>query len=703
MVKSKSLFKVISPYWLLTAILTFLALAAFSWLAMLKLEGTGSNLLNLLGWSSELYSVTTSVAAETVNSAATLSPPSLSNTALSPPTTLSSPTLSLLLWQNYSLPRIAMAILAGWGLGLATVILQQVTRNHLAADNTLGISAGAQVALITATIFAPSWLKYGTEVVAFGGASVALGLVLLLAWRKLHSTLLIILAGMVIALYLASIATILQLIYPEETRGIAIWAAGSLVQENWQNSFSLFLNLVVLSSLLLVLRKGFGMLALDDTNAKKLGVPLLRLRLIGLSLAAYLTALVVAKVGMLGFIGLISIAIVRSCYATLSFNRLLWLTPLFSALTLVVTDLALLLIQHYWQIEIPTGAVTSLLGTPALLYLMLRSRDHATGNLNSAAVSVTPLATKAPLKLVLLAASAVLAFIISSCWNYGLIPSNWQAEFWSLRLPRLGVASAAAVLLTISGLLLQRLSSNPLASPELLGITAGTYLGMLVTLLVVGSLTTLTMTIGGMLGALVVLALIMLITLRTSLQPTKVLLLGISISTLYDAAQRIFLATNDFRAYSLLSLTSGSTYNATATQAWLLLALAFIVAVVVLFTTRALSLYALQVPVASANGLNIKYTRVGYLLIITLSTTAATLAIGAISFVGLLAPHAAQALGFRKPQGQIIASILIALSIIFVADLLAMQLFYPYELPVGLVATLVGGLYFICFMKKLDS
>ena len=152
---------------------------------------------------------------------------------------LPSENLELLLIQSYSLPRIVMALLAGGILGLASLLLQQVMANPLASDNTLGISSGAQFALFLTAIFLPDWLEYGSSAVALIGAALSLILVLSLAMRKTMSPLLLILAGLVVNLYFGSFSALMMQFYPEESRGLAQWGAGSLVQESWRDSLLL--------------------------------------------------------------------------------------------------------------------------------------------------------------------------------------------------------------------------------------------------------------------------------------------------------------------------------------------------------------------------------------------------------------------------------------------------------------------------------
>ena len=147
-----------------------------------------------------------------------------------------SDSLPLLLVQSYTLPRISIALLVGGGLAFSALLLQQVMSNPLASDNTLGISGGAQFGMFLSAIFAPQLLEYGSGLIALLGASLSLLLVMSLSLRKTMSPLLLILAGLVVNLYFGAFTGMMMLFYPEESRGLAQWGAGSLVQESWRDS-----------------------------------------------------------------------------------------------------------------------------------------------------------------------------------------------------------------------------------------------------------------------------------------------------------------------------------------------------------------------------------------------------------------------------------------------------------------------------------
>ncbi|TNH08927.1 Fe(3+)-hydroxamate ABC transporter permease FhuB [Testudinibacter sp. TR-2022] len=612
-----------------------------------------------------------------------------------------SSSLELLLVQNYTLPRIAIALLAGTALGLASLLLQQVVNNPLASDNTLAVSSGAQYLLFSCTLFFPSILHFGSTLIAFLGALAALALVFLLAWRKNLSPLIMILAGLVVNLYLGSLSATLMLFYPEESRGLMIWGAGSLLQESWLDSIQLFWLLIPALVILAMLQRPLAILALNDSNAKSLGVPVQWIRFAGLLLSAYLVAIVISRVGMLGFIGLAATTISRQL-GIRTFRGQLLQSAYLSAVLLLITDLGLQLISQYHQIQLPTGAVTAVLGTPLLLWLMFKNLPHS-GRLQSSAdfLSINKMVTHRTglvlsLLFILTALFALLLGNSADGWTFSAL-SDTVLE---LRYPRLLYALAAGIMLSLAGVLLQRLSFNPMASPELLGITSGVSFGVLLVIFGFSQLTQQNLWIAGICGALLVLLIVMLINGRSGMLPERILLTGISLAALFDAIQRILLASGDFRIQQLLSWTSGSTYYAESGLAIGLGLTALLLLAVSLIFSRWLDLLSLQAVVAKALGLNMHQARWIFILLSAVLTACATLVVGPLSFIGLLAPHLAHYLGFHKPKTQILAAALIGATVMITADWLGRQILFPYEIPAGLVATLLGGSYFLLIMRR---
>ncbi|HGO5824008.1 TPA: Fe(3+)-hydroxamate ABC transporter permease FhuB [Mannheimia haemolytica] len=611
--------------------------------------------------------------------------------------------LELLLVQNYTLPRIVMALLAGGILGFASLLLQQVLANPLASDYSLGISSGSQFALFLTAIFAPQWLENGSTFIALLGALLSLLLVLSLAMRKSMSALLLVLAGLVVNLYFGSFSAMMMLFYPEEARGLSQWGAGSLVQDSWRDSLWLMAQAVPAFVLVAILIRPLTILLLNDSNARSLGVAVGKLRLIGVLIASFLIAIVVSAVGMLGFIGLGAATIVRQL-GVRTLNAQLIAAFGFGALLLGVTDLLLQLLAHFKAVNLPTGSVTALLGTPLLLWLMFKAVPHS-GRVQEAHLQNIRKISPLVIGVVGLGFIATLwgALFIGN-GNSGLaltdITTGWGIELLEIRYPRVLVALSVGVLLALAGVILQRLTLNPMASPELLGVSSGAAMGVLVVLFLFSAQQTEYFWLAGVLGSLAALVVITLINQKSGMLPEKVLLTGIALSAFFDTLQRIAIASGDPRANQLLAWTSGSTQSVNAELAIPFAVLSILLLLCSVLFSRWLDLLALQAPMAQALGLNLKRTRLILILFSAVLTALATLIIGPLSFIGLLVPQIARFLGATKSHHQLLFSALLGGLIMMLADWFGRQIMFPYEVPAGLVVTLLGGTYFLLMVRK---
>lgn len=611
--------------------------------------------------------------------------------------------LELLLVQNYTLPRIVMALLAGGILGFASLLLQQVLANPLASDYSLGISSGSQFALFLTAIFAPQWLENGSTFIALLGALLSLLLVLSLAMRKSMSALLLVLAGLVVNLYFGSFSAMMMLLYPEEARGLSQWGAGSLVQDSWRDSLWLMVQAVPAFVLVAILIRPLTILLLNDSNARSLGVAVGKLRLIGVLIASFLIAIVVSAVGMLGFIGLGAATIVRQL-GVRTLNAQLIAAFGFGALLLGVTDLLLQLLAHFKAVNLPTGSVTALLGTPLLLWLMFNAVRHS-GRVQEAHLQNIRKISPLVMGLIGLGFIATLwgALFIGN-GNSGLaltdITTGWGRELLEIRYPRVLVALSVGVLLALAGVILQRLTLNPMASPELLGVSSGASMGVLVVLFLFSAQQTEYFWLAGILGSLAALFVITLINQKSGMLPEKILLTGIALSAFFDTLQRIATASGDPRANQLLAWTSGSTQSVNAELAMLFVIVSILLLLFSFVFSRWLDLLALQAPMAQALGLNLKRTRLILILFSAVLTALATLIIGPLSFIGLLVPQIARFLGATKSHHQLLFSALLGGLIMVLADWFGRQIMFPYEVPAGLVATLLGGTYFLLMVRK---
>lgn len=602
------------------------------------------------------------------------------------------------------LPRLAICLLAGAALGLAGTLMQQVLRNPLASPTTLGVASGAQLALMMVTLLAPSWLLIGREWIAMAGGSLAMGLVFALAWRRQLNPVVIVFAGLVINLYLAAISMGLLLFFQEELKGLLVWGSGSLAQNSWSGVGYLLPRLLLAAMLAAVLVRPLAVLELDDASARSLGVSLKYLRFAGLGLAVFITACVVSVVGLIGFIGLAAPAMVRLLGVRKLAQRLLW-APILGALLLAATDLLLQTLSRFWPVLIPTGAMTALLGAPLLLWLIPRLgiKQSAPKANSSLQLARHPAPTRLVGLMVLGLAAAVIASLLfgqgMGGWGW---PSwlRWQAQLeW--RLPRTLAAGAAGVLLALAGTLLQRVSNNPMASPELLGVSGGTFMGVIAAALLLPALPLPMMLLGGLVGAFACLLLLVLINRRNGFQPERILLSGIAITALFEPLQAIALANGDLRVQQLLSWMSGSTYYVTQPVALALVVLALLMLAACLLVSRWLDLMPMGPAVATALGIHLGRAQLTILLLVAVLTASATMVIGPLSFAGLLAPHLARLMGLVRARWHLLGAAGCGALLMVSADWIGQQILFPQEVPVGLVSTLLGGAYFMWCLRRL--
>ncbi|MGO2880505.1 MAG: Fe(3+)-hydroxamate ABC transporter permease FhuB [Halomonas sp.] len=600
-------------------------------------------------------------------------------------------------------PRVCVALLAGGGLALAGVLMQQVLRNPLASPTTLGVASGANLALLATTLMAPGLLVIGREWVALIGGGLAVGLVFALTWRRGLAPVVVVLAGLVVNLYLGALSTALLLFNHETLAGLLIWGAGSLAQNGWSGVATLWPHLAISAVAAGLLLRPLAVLELDDASAKSLGISLKYLRFAGLGLAVFITGSVVSVVGIIGFIGLAAPNIVRMAGARRLGSRILWST-LLGAVLLATTDLLLQRFSGMLTTLVPTGAITGALGAPLLLWLIprLKLQGDRPPQPPGMLVSRHPTPYRLAMGLLIALSMAVCLGLLSgqgaNGWEW-ISPAHWQVMEW--RLPRVIAAAASGLMLAIAGTVLQRLSANPMASPEVLGISGGCAIALILGIYVLPAPSNAALIGIGTLGALTTLAVLVILNRRSGFVPERLLLSGVAIGALFDAVRSVLLAGGDPRGQQVIAWLAGSTYYVDVTSAVVVGSIAAVLAVITLPFTRWLDILPLGAPMAQALGVSLNRARLGLLLLVALLTACATLVVGPLSFIGLLAPHMARLVGFSRARQQLVGAALIGMLLMVLADWVGRQIMFPYEIPAGLVASLIGGAYFMWGLRRL--
>lgn len=601
------------------------------------------------------------------------------------------------------LPRAAVALAAGAALGLAGLLLQRVLRNPLAEPSTLGIAAGAQLAMAAATIAAPSLMALSREGVALAGGVGAAALILALTWKRGLEPVSVVLAGMMTALAATAASAALILANGDYMFSLFIWGGGALAQQDWGAATTIGIRLAVVAAGAVLLLRPLAILGLDDATGRNLGIAVDAMRLAAIGLAVWLASTVTAEVGVIGFIGLAAPTLAHLGGARTLRARMI-AAPLIGAILLWLTDGCVQLMAGAQGERIPTGAATALLGGPLLLWLLPRIRMAEWPSLHAG--PATGMRSRRPWRL-LAALSLACLGVAAAALALGRGPDGWTiatgalfADLLAWRAPHLGIAAASGAMLAGAGMLLQRVTGNPLASPEILGVGTGAGAGLTAALYLVDNPGLGLQLAASAAGAIVVLVLMLAIAARSGFGPERLLLGGVAMGALCSAVLTAVIATGGERAFTLLRWISGSVNMATPQQALLAGIAAVLLLAPLPFAGRWLDILPLGPVTAAALGVPVRRSHAALIVLAGLLTATAALFVGPLSFIGLIAPHLARLVGLTRALPGMAGGVLIGAGLMMLSDWLSRMAAFPYQLPLGLFAALLGGPYLVWLLGR---
>jgi iron complex transport system permease protein len=269
---------------------------------------------------------------------------------------------------NIRLPRILMAALVGMNLAVAGAYMQAVMRNPMADPGIIGVSTGAALAAVAILLVFPSLSRW-VPIAAFLGGCLASALVFLLSWKNGADPIRLILSGVAVNALLGGGVSLLSLLYSDRIQGILLWVNGSLSGKSLTD-VSRLLPFNAFGALAAALCVPYAnALVLGDDAAKSLGIPVHAARVCLSAVAAYLTGISIASVGLIGFLGLIIPHVARMLGGS-NYKTLIPLSALLGASLLVGADS--LARTAFSPTEIPVGVVMSVLGGPFFIGLLRR-------------------------------------------------------------------------------------------------------------------------------------------------------------------------------------------------------------------------------------------------------------------------------------------------------------------------------------------
>lgn len=287
------------------------------------------------------------------------------------PSTQAQGALDVIVWQM-RVPRAVMAVLSGGIFAVSGIFMQTLTQNPIADPYILGISAGASTGSVCAIIFNIfSFIPfYAIQVSAFLGAALALILVLLMTGRRPTPLRLVLLGVGVSSFFTAVTAFVLQKAHNNsQLQSAMFWMLGSFSAVNWEDIFPTIVLLTLSLVIASLLSKELDALLLGDLSAENIGVPIWRVKTIIALCSTLIVAVVVSKVGIIGFIGLIVPHAARK-FCGARHNLLVPSAALAGGIFMIWADtLARTLFSPE---EIPVGILTAITGAPVFIWIVQR-------------------------------------------------------------------------------------------------------------------------------------------------------------------------------------------------------------------------------------------------------------------------------------------------------------------------------------------
>lgn len=608
--------------------------------------------------------------------------------------------------RSVRLPRAVAGLLAGAALGASGALLQSVVRNPLAESGTIGVGAGAWLAVAVAGVAGVSLGGLASVPFALAGGLIAAALALGVAGGVRADPVRLVLAGVAIALACSAGVAALQVLFEQRTTGVFLFGAGSLEQPGWAPVRALAAAVPVLVGVALLLARDLDALDLGDDAAAGLGVPPGRARVLGALVAIGLAAVAVALAGPIAFVGLAAGHVARR--AGLVGHRLVVpVAALAGAALLPAADAVALLVGGE---EVPAGVVCTALGAPLLVAIARRApvRAAAVAVRASRAARGWRLGPVAGVAVAVLGAAVALIAALA-VGDVGLGPGavvrgllgQGDAAFIvrELRLPRALVAATAGAALAVCGAVLQGAARNPLAGPELIGVTGGAALGA-VLLLTTFDAGALAIALAAFAGGVAALALVLALTPR-DLDPARLALVGVAVAGAALAIVHVLILRAGPEITQGVVFLAGSTYA----EDWSDLAALGPVLVagtaLAWLAGRRLDALGAGDDLATALGVRPARTRLAVMALAATLAAAAVATVGAVGFVGLMAPHAARLLVGPGHRVVVPVAALLGAGLLLVADLVGRSaLDASRELPSGVVTALIGAPLLLLLLRR---
>ncbi|HAR6546479.1 TPA: iron chelate uptake ABC transporter family permease subunit [Staphylococcus pseudintermedius] len=306
----------------------------------------------------------------------------------------------------------------------------------------------------------------------------------------------------------------------------------------------------------------------------------------------------------------------------------------------------------------------------------------------------------------LLIVGAILSLSAGAVWisPIAVIKEVWSGDNFILsefRVPRMLLGILVGAALAISGAVIQGVIRNPLASPDVIGITKGASLAAVIVIIVFPTAPLFVLPVASFIGALVISLILSLLISWQGIKGSQLALIGMAIGAVAMALVQYLLIHNPMEANIALVWLTGSLFGRSMDHVLTILPWLIVAIPVIFLYARKLDILHLGEEVATALGTHVQRTKMILLFTSVMLAGAAISVVGGLSFLGLIAPHIARSLVGHQHRHIVAMSGLVGALLMVIADGLARIIAPPIDIPVGVLIAIIGAPYFLYVLRKM--
>jgi len=270
---------------------------------------------------------------------------------------------------------------------------------------------------------------------------------------------------------------------------------------------------------------------------------------------------------------------------------------------------------------------------------------------------------------------------------------------WNIRLPRVLVGGLVGICLSLSGAILQGVMRNPLAAPNIIGVSSGAGLMAYIILIIFPEYYYL-VPMGAFIGALIATVSIYLLAWKNGINPMRLVLAGVAVSSLLGALINSLMSFFPDRVTSVVGFMVGGLSARTWPHLNMLWPYAVLGIAITLLLPKKLNILMLGDEIATGLGVNVERTRMVFIVLASLLAASAVSVVGLLGFVGLIVPHTARLIIGSDYRYLFPATAMLGATVVMLCDTIARLVFDPVEIPVGIVMSILGAPFFLYLLRE---